>query len=107
MLQWHNTCLNIHFALDKGAPHCANVAHMITADPLIIGASLTLIMTTTHVAGNVSMWHFVRLNVPENTPIQSITRSARAHYNARFVAYIAAPNQNHYLNVTINCADLI
>ena len=49
----------------------------------------TGIMTTSHVAGNVCIYLSIylsmaacsvcRLNVPENTPIQSITRSARAH----------------------------
>ena len=56
-------------------------------------------MTTSHVAGNVCIYLSIylsiypiylciylaacsvcRLNVPENTPIQSITRSARAHW---------------------------
>ena len=50
-------------------------------------ASPTLIMTTYHVAGNVCIYVSIylaacsvcRLNVPENTPIQSITRSAHMH----------------------------
>ena len=45
-------------------------------------------MTTSHVTGNVCIYLCIylaacsvcRLNVPENTPIQSITRSARAHW---------------------------
>ena len=75
--QAHTTCVSsFHATANRGT--C--LAHI---DVIMIGASLsepTLIMTMSHVVGNVCMCvAFVCLNVPENTPIQSITRSAHAH----------------------------
>ena len=64
--------------------------YITTAAPISIGDHTVLAFfqypvyssSNDHVCIYVCIWlrvAFVRLNVPENTPIQSITRSARAH----------------------------